>query len=178
MLNPMRKDEAGFSLIELLIVVAIILVIAAIAIPNLLRARISANQAAAAATLRNLNSSQVTYFNEFPGTGFAVTLAQLGPSVACDQAGACLADELLGCKSEPCKKGGYEYYLAAGSATIPQVDYSASATPTGWGTSGTRNFCSTEDFVVRQEVAPAGKVTAAVPHKTCADPAQFAALSN
>jgi type IV pilus assembly protein PilA len=96
----MRKQK-GFSLIELLIVVAIILIIAAIAIPNLLRARISANEAAGASTIRTINTAEVTYSTTY--IGFAPTLTALGPAgVDCTvaanatAANACLIDGVLG----------------------------------------------------------------------------------
>ncbi|MGC2186327.1 MAG: prepilin-type N-terminal cleavage/methylation domain-containing protein [Terriglobales bacterium] len=96
----MRKG-AGFSLIELLIVVAIILIIAAIAIPNLLRARIAANEASAVSSIRTIVSAEATYQLAYPTVGFAATLAQLGPGgpgSSCSgptQAAACLMDSLL-----------------------------------------------------------------------------------
>src|SRR5271157_5856051 len=74
----MKKSTKGFSLIELLIVVAIILIIAAIAIPNLLRSRIAANQASAVGSLRTLNTAEITYSSTF-NVGFTQTLAYLGP---------------------------------------------------------------------------------------------------
>src|SRR5205807_7008719 len=72
------SSDLGFSLIELLIVVAIILIIAAIAIPNLLRARIAANEASAVSAIRTINTAEVTYATGFPTTGYAAALANLG----------------------------------------------------------------------------------------------------
>jgi prepilin-type N-terminal cleavage/methylation domain-containing protein len=85
-----QNANRGFSLIELLIVVAIILIIAAIAIPNLLRSRMAANQAAAVATLRNINNSQATYISQFAQIGYADTFVKMGPGIPCDSTHACL----------------------------------------------------------------------------------------
>src|SRR5512147_1701733 len=91
----MRKQK-GFSLIELLIVVAIILIIAAIAIPNLLRSRIAANQASAIGSIRILNTAEITYSSSY-GQGFTTTLAQLGPPASgpVSAAAAGLIDSVL-----------------------------------------------------------------------------------
>jgi type IV pilus assembly protein PilA len=141
----MRRTK-GFSLIELLIVVAIILVIAAIAVPSFLRSRMAANESAAVAALRTLNTAQISYSSAYPTVGFASTLGALAGSTCSppSSTGACLIDTALagGVKS------GYTFTLSNVSGT-PASTYNVIATPVLWNYSGIRYFCSFGDAVVR-----------------------------
>ncbi|HEY7095602.1 MAG TPA: prepilin-type N-terminal cleavage/methylation domain-containing protein [Terriglobales bacterium] len=156
--NEMRKQK-GFSLIELLIVVAIILIIAAIAIPNLLRARIAANESSAVSSVRTINTAQVTYQSAYPTFGYANVLSQLGPGgpgSVCPAGGptqtnSCLIDSVLAnATSGANAKSGYYFALAAaaGAGTTLITQYTVGTVPAGFNNTGVRDFCSNEDAVV------------------------------
>jgi type IV pilus assembly protein PilA len=152
----MKKYAQGFSLIELLIVVAIILIIAAIAIPNLLRSRIAANESSAVSSLRTLNTAQVTYQSTYPTVGFASTIAALGPSASngCTtpaSTNACLVDWVVGnAGTAATAKSGYYFGdtpMGAVSGIIP--GYTFDGIPASVNQTGVRGFCSNQDAVLR-----------------------------
>lgn len=138
--------ERGFSLIELLIVVAIILIIAAIAVPSFLHSKMSANESSAVYSIRTINTAQVTYASTYPTIGYATTLNALAASTTTtvvNSTNAGILDWVLGCTSQVCPKSGYNFQIPVGSATgNPVSAYSVWGTPITVGTTGTRGFCS------------------------------------
>jgi type IV pilus assembly protein PilA len=145
----MRSDSVGFSLIELLIVVAIILIIAAIAIPNLLHSRMAANQASAVGTLRAINAAEITYASIY-NAGYSSTLAQLGPPPgggAATSAAAGLVDSLVASGS----KSGYTFvYTPVQGTSGTVVSYSVTASPISPGQTGQTYYYTDPSTVIRQ----------------------------
>ncbi len=143
----MRSKQKGFSLIELLIVVAIILIIAAIAIPNLLRSKMAANEASAVASLRTYNTALVSYsttYGTLPSTNFSA----LGPATTPSSTAADLVDSLLGIATP--SKSGYNFTYTAGTASNSVISqYSINAGPQSNST-GQRYFFTDQSGVIRQ----------------------------
>jgi prepilin-type N-terminal cleavage/methylation domain-containing protein len=158
----MRHNQQGFSLIELLIVVAIILIIAAIAIPNFLRSRVAANQASAIESLRVISTAEVTYSTTY-GTGFSTALSMLAPPAAgqpTTSTAAGLVDEVLagGYKS------GYSFFYTPtliGGATVN--GYNLLANPSTYGTTGGVYYYTNQSFVITaNSTTPAGSTDSPV----------------
>jgi type IV pilus assembly protein PilA len=151
--------QKGFSLIELLIVVAIILIIAAIAIPNLLRSRIAANEASAVGSIRTINTAQVTYSSTYPDCGFT-TLANLGGTGGL-ASGAGLIDAVLSSGT----KSGYSFTTTpsggtgtCGSTSTPNTTYTLNGDPLNAQT-GTRHFYSDQSGVIRYNTTAAASAS-------------------
>ncbi len=156
--SPRQSD--GFSLIELLIVIAIILLIAAIAIPNLLRARMSANESAAAAGIRAVAVAQITYFNAYPYIGYAATLPVLGGAAPCSPVPtkACILDNALATAVPGTPgKSGYQFQTTGLNNGSPiNTNYVTGATPITLGLTGYNNFCATDIQVLRMKPGAGG----------------------
>jgi type IV pilus assembly protein PilA len=163
----MRTQSQGFSLIELLIVVAIILIIAAIAIPNFMRSRVAANQASAVGSVRALNTAEFTYASTY-GQGYSATLGYLGPPAsgqATDTTHAGIVDSVLsgtasgGSTAMTSTKSGYLFTYSPGAPVNGQIlSYTINADPVNRGTTGTNSYFVDQSGVIRQNTTTQASV--------------------
>jgi len=144
----MRNRQRGFSLIELLIVVAIILIIAAIAIPNLLRSKEASNEASAVGSLRTLNTASVTFSTTYGG--YPPALTNLSPAATATSTSADLIDSVLATGT----KSGYSFSWSAGTTDSNgnYLGYSITAQPVTPGVTGQRYFYTDQSGVIRASV--------------------------
>jgi type II secretory pathway pseudopilin PulG len=155
--------------------IPVVLIIAAIAIPGLLRARVAANESAAASTVRTVNTAQVAYLTTYPRAGYARDLASMGPgsgdcrdqSYPTDQH-ACLLDSVLAHElcigTNWCSKSGYQFaVIGICEENQPCSGYVTTAVPIKPGNTGDRSFCATSDAIVRVKrgTPPAAPITSA-----------------
>ena len=141
-IKRMTRRQAGFSLIELLIVIAIILIILAIALPRLGRARMYAQEMGAMKTVTTIHTAEAQYFSQFGK--FAGTLTELGPP-ASGAAGPSAADLIPGGLATTGQGSGYKYVLA-----LTPTGYTVNATPVAFGTTGGRTFFSDQSLTIHQ----------------------------
>jgi len=147
------RTQKGFSLIELLLVVAVILIISAIAVPNFLRSRLRANEASAVASLRVINTAAVTYSITYPDLGFPAQLTTLGGANPCSASStqSCLIDDILAQGT----KGGYAF-VWTGDGAVPSVSFAVTGTPQNIGGSGQNMYCSDQTGIIHYDPTGSG----------------------
>jgi type IV pilus assembly protein PilA len=158
-LGELMRNQKGFSLIELLLVVAVILIISAIAVPNFLRSRLRANEASAVASLRVVNTAAVTYSITYPDLGFPAQLTALGGANPCSSssAQACLIDDVLAQGA----KAGYNFEWT-GDGALPSISFLLTGKPQTLGASGQNMYCSDHTGVIHYDPSGSGCTNASL----------------
>jgi hypothetical protein len=127
-----------------------------------------------------MHNAQATYLSAYPSVGFANELQKLGPpatsTTAVSSAAAGLIDNVIGCATEPCSKGGYKYFMTSSSSSAPYADYTASATPLTFGGSGSKNYCAASDGLIKMQLGATTSLTTDVTFTDCQTPTLWSAV--
>lgn len=157
----MRRAQRGFSLIELLIVVAIILVIAAIAIPSFIRAKIAANEASAVTSMHAVSTAEIGYLTLYPTLGFSPSLAALGDGGTTPCPGTSAASCFVDSSLSSGLKSGYSFTYAQDTSTTPSLGYTFNGDPAVFGITGVQSYFIDQTNVIRY--SPSGPANASSP---------------
>lgn len=159
---PRSRQQRGFSLIELLIVVAIILVIAAIAIPNLMKARMTANEASAVESIRTITTAENAYAATCPSVGFSASLTELNTGAICP-GGQNILDNVLG--GAAASKSGYQFAYTFVTVSGMNTAFTVTGVPVTVGVTGQRGFFSDQTDVIRYSMNGSAPTVASSPLK-------------
>jgi type IV pilus assembly protein PilA len=145
----MKQRQAGFSLIELLVVVAIILIIAAIAIPNFMRAKISANESSAVSSIHAVDTAEIAYSSMYNTIGYSAALADLGTGGVSPCPGTATASCFIDPALASGTKSGYKFTYVQNTASSPSIQFTINADPIIQSITGERGFFSDESNIIR-----------------------------
>jgi len=145
----MKHRQLGFSLIELLVVVAIILIIAAIAIPNFLRAKITANESSAVSSVHAVDTAEIAYSSMFSNIGYSANLSDLGPGATSPCPGTATASCFIDPTLATGTKSGFKFTYAQNASATPAIQFTINADPVTQGITGQKGFYSDESNVIR-----------------------------
>lgn len=145
----MKHRQLGFSLIELLVVVAIILIIAAIAIPNFLRAKITANESSAVSSVHAVDTAEIAYSSMFSNIGYSATLADLGTGGTSPCPGTATASCFIDPTLATGTKSGFNFTYVQNASATPAIQFTINADPVSQGITGQKGFYSDESNIIR-----------------------------
>jgi type IV pilus assembly protein PilA len=155
----MKVRQSGFSLIELLVVVAIILIIVAIAVPNFLSAKISANESSAVSSIHSVNTAEIAYSSMYTNIGYSASLADLGTGGVTP----CPATSTASCFIDPSlasgTKSGYIFTYVQNASATPSIQYTINANPVYQSVTGNKGFYSDDSNIIRYDSTGAATST-------------------
>ena len=151
----MRDRQAGFSLIELLVVVAIILIIAAIAIPSFMRAKITANESSAVSSIHAVDTAEITYSSMYNTIGYSAALSDLGTGGISPCPGTPTASCFIDTSLATGTKSGYSFTYVQDTSSTPSIGFTINGDPVMMDITGQKGFYSDQSNIIRYNIGGA-----------------------